>query len=162
MNPSTNKFDFSYYCQENNINPDIVFINLGTNEVTNPINGHLPTLEETIQCWQEMVTSIKAYNSNIKIGMWLCPVACTLNGDGKTTRMKVSSAVYDTFKNTQNVYFLPAFVAVSNSDYPTEEIEISENETIVHCTDFVHFGLSGHKKIGTLMYGLLKYIGSLE
>ncbi len=69
-NPTTEEFDFSYYIQNNSLStPDIVFINLGTNDFTQTVER---TDAETLNAMNAIVNSIKSYDSNIKIIHW-CP-----------------------------------------------------------------------------------------
>lgn len=63
-NTSTEKFDFSYYMtQQGYTDVDYVFINLGTND----LNRSPMTETDIMGYYDEMITSIKQYNSNIKI-----------------------------------------------------------------------------------------------
>lgn len=73
-NPSTNKFDFSYYLSNNSITrPDYVIINLGINDMfglTSDVSLETK-IDETITDFETMINSIKANSSTIKIGLAL-------------------------------------------------------------------------------------------
>ena len=73
-NPSTNKFDFSYYLSNNSIaRPDYVIINLGINDMFS-ITSEMSLeskMDEAIADFETMINSIKANSSTIKIGLAL-------------------------------------------------------------------------------------------
>ena len=73
-NPSTNKFDFSYYLSNNSITrPDYVIINLGINDMFGlTSDASLETkMDAAIADFETMINSIKANSSTIKIGLAL-------------------------------------------------------------------------------------------
>ncbi len=79
-NPSTSKFDFSYYMAQNSFSGiDCVMLNLGTNGVSN-IDGNISAINE-------MITSIHNYDSNIKIIVSLITPPATQDGCGHHTNM---------------------------------------------------------------------------
>ena len=65
-NPVSQEFDFSYYMANQSVDaPDFVFVMLGTNDMSSD-----PA--EVVAHYQEMVDSIKAYNSNIFVFVNMC------------------------------------------------------------------------------------------
>ena len=73
-NPSTNKFDFSYYLTNNSITrPDYVIINLGINDMFSvSSDASLENkMDEAIADFETMINSIKANSATIKIGLAL-------------------------------------------------------------------------------------------
>jgi lysophospholipase L1-like esterase len=73
-NPTTSKFDFSYYMTQNAFGvPNYVIINLGINDMFGfTDDGTLETgMINATAKYNEMIASIKAYNSSIKIGLGL-------------------------------------------------------------------------------------------
>ena len=174
MNPSTNKFDFPYYCSHNNINPDIVCIFLGTNELTVQVSGSYPTLAESEQYYAEMIASIRRYSATIPIVVWWCPIPCQINGGGgvtmgKKNRMNVGDMLrrnYTTISGTEHVsvngvYILPIYAIISDSDYTINDIVLSDAETVKSCADSLHPTDVGHKKIAIALHGMLKYLASI-
>ena len=64
-NPTTSTFDFSYYMtQQGYASVDYVCINLGTNDIA---RGHHATTTDMTTAYNQMITSIRAYNPDIKI-----------------------------------------------------------------------------------------------
>lgn len=174
INPSTNKFDFPYYCSHNNINPDIVCIFLGTNELTVQVSGSYPTLAESEQYYAEMIASIREYSATIPIVVWWCPIPCQINGGGgvtmgKKNRMDVGDMLrrnYVTISGTEyvsvnGVYILPIYAIISDSDYTINDIVLSDAETVKSCADSLHLTDVGHKKIAIALHGMLKYLASI-
>lgn len=73
-NPSTSKFDFSYYLSNNSIaRPDYVIINLGINDMFGLTSDASleAKMDEAIADFETMINSIKANSSTIKIGLAL-------------------------------------------------------------------------------------------
>ena len=75
-NPATSKFDFSYYMStyQNNVAVDSVVINLGLNDVqTKTISQVVSNMTARRNDVSNIISSIKAYNPNIKILVGLIP-----------------------------------------------------------------------------------------
>ncbi len=69
-NPSVKQFDFGFYVTNklNGVCPDIVFVNLGANDMS---RGDYNTESDICEFVNIIVSSIKNYNSNIKVVYWL-------------------------------------------------------------------------------------------
>ena len=165
-NPSTSSFDFSYYMLQNNYSSvDYVFINLGTNDVA---RGDHNTEEDIIGYYTTMINSIKSFNANIKIALWLPPTRGTLNNiTGRETNdnavFKMQKYLIDNFDNSQvsNVYIYNSSLMINpEKDYTTRNITVAgEVYTVVN--DTVHPADSGYEKIGYATYYMIKYLASL-
>lgn len=166
-NPNTKSFDFSYYMNNNQFNSvDYVFINLGTNDVGRSNNK---TETEIIGYYNTMINSIKAYNPNVKIGLWLPPargIGNNINGQiEKNNALIMNEYLLKNFsdKESQNIYLIPTNVAIDPiNDYNTSERTIDSTHSIVTITDSVHPKASGYNKIGDVLYYWIKYFGSLD
>ena len=169
-NTSTSKFDFSYYLTNNSIEtPDIVVIMLGTNDV-----GGNSANATTIANIKTMITSIKASNSNIKIGVALTPPpASTQDGFGKmnqcwSTRFQAKQGNFDLvedfiteFDNNkiENVSVIPTNVNLDTvNNFPYEEVKPNSRATatIKRISDNVHPTESGMYQFADTYYGWLK------
>ena len=169
-NTSTSKFDFSYYLTNNSIEtPDIVVIMLGTNDV-----GGNSANSTTITNIKTMITSIKASNSNIKIGVALTPPpASTQDGFGKmnqcwSTRFQAKQGNFDLvedfiteFDNNkiENVSVIPTNVNLDTvNNFPYEEVKPNSRATttIKRISDNVHPDQSGMCQFSDTYYGWLK------
>ena len=169
-NPSTSKFDFNYYLTNNSIEtPDIVVIMLGTNDV----GGGSSNLT-TIANIKTMITSIKASNSNIKIGVALTPPpASTQDGFGKmnqcwSTRFQAKQGNFDLvedfiteFDNNkiENVSVIPTNVNLDTvNNFPYEEVKPNSRATVTikRISDNVHPTESGMYQFADTYYGWLK------
>ena len=69
-NPSKASFDFKYYVEKKlkGVSPDIVFVNLGTNDMT---RGNHDSESELCSYIRTIVSSIKSYNPEIRVVYWL-------------------------------------------------------------------------------------------
>lgn len=165
-NPETNKFDFSYYMNNNSFSSiDYVFICLGTNDLS---RGNYKSEEEIISYYNEIINSIKEFNSNVVIGLWL-PV-----GRGLQNKLNALLSLFDAqtmnqylinnFENKENdnIYLVPTNVAINPfEDYNTTAIQIEDNKTIDVVSDSVHPNQSGYYKIAKVFYYWIKYFASL-
>lgn len=157
-----NGFDFSYYMSVNGYESvDIVFICLGTND---PVRGD-GTVSQMLSCYHSMIDSIKAYNSNIKIMLWLPPTRAIAYNSAHTETSKSlerNEALISEFDNmqTNNTYLVPVNCCIdSERDYHFTESVASQynNDVVKITTDAIHPSLSGHKKIADLIYGYINY-----
>ena len=162
-NTSTNKFDFSKYMSDNNFNGvDYVFINLGTNDIG---RGNYDSESEIIGYYTEMINSIKQYNSNIKICLWLPPARALKNnyyGIVQTfSSLRMNKYLIDNFedKENENIFLIPINVNINSyEDYPTQEIQISDSKTLEYPTDSVHPNINGYTHIAEVIYYWIKYL----
>ena len=163
-NPVSQEFDFSYYMtQQSYTNVDYVFINLGTNDTSDP-----DAYGEAIA---EMIASIHSYNSNIKIGIWLCPPRSFL-GNGSLLEsikpIRICEKAISLFDNQQNnkIYLVPVYFNVDPyHDFPYETVPVSADNnafTMDVATDKVHPALPGYQKISDVIYSYIKYFGNLD
>lgn len=155
-------FDFSYYMQNQGYSDvDVVFINLGTND---PIRGD-GTITQMLSCYNQMINSIKSFNSSIKIMLWL-PTARAIAYNSLHTEssraLERNEALISEFDNKQNenIILIPVNCCVDPyRDYHfTESVSSQYNsDTVKITTDAIHPALSGHKKIADLIYGYINY-----
>ena len=163
-NPFLNNgsFDFNYYITQNSIDiPDWVFLQVGINDGWRNMNG--TTIVENLQT---MINSIKAYNSNIKIGISLqCPPYLGEYGNNNLyehlRRNKDNENVINAFKDKENnnIYIVPInsnLDAVFNFPMGTTVINSRNSNTIQNCTDETHPANSGYYQISDSYYCFLK------
>lgn len=165
-NTSTEKFDFSYYMtQQGYTDVDYVFINLGTND----LNRSPMTETDIMGYYDEMITSIKQYNSNIKICLWLPPLRGIHDNSSyilqRDRALQIHQWLIKKYDNrmSENIYLIPVYLQVSaDDDYNISDIIISENTTLHNVTDLIHPKDSGYKAISEVIYYWIKYLGSLS
>lgn len=166
-NPESGSFDFSYYMQNQNVSSiDYVFINLGTNDISR--NNH-NSETEILSYYNTMINSIKAFNPNAKIGIWLPPGKAIKNNTSnlidRDKMLEMNKILIENFENREdeNLFLIPVNVCLNpDRDYNTETINISEDETYETITDYTHPKMSGFNKIGEVLYYWIKYFGSLD
>ena len=155
-------FDFGYYINQNSIDvPDYVFIQVGINDIWRPMNG-----TTTIQNLQTMINSIKAFNSNIKVGIALvCPPYLgeygVNNKYNHLKRIKLNETIIDAFSNkeSENVFIVPINVnldTIYNFTIGTTVINSRNSNAINNCTDTTHPANSGYYQIADSYYCFLK------
>lgn len=172
MNPSTNEFDFGYYMNEQGFSGvDVVFINLGTNDLARVTHS---TVEEVLSSYNTMIDSIKAYNSNIKIVLWIPCMPCILNGIGSVAssiyrRYLIKNMLLDNFAKTtwgtNNIWVLPSNLVIDPMwDFPMIEQErnsANPNKRWV-CTDTTHLSDIGWEHLSVPIIAMIKYLASLS
>ena len=164
-NPSTEKFDFSYYMTEQGYpTPDAVFINLGTNDA-----GFLTSQVNAIK---EMVSSIHAYNNTIPIFVHLINPPATQDGWAYTghgdsyafdalVRAERKEYLKEFENKIDNVFITPMYLNVDRYyDYSTVEEQVSQrNPTlVVRQTNNVHPSRYGYYKFADVYYADLMNI----
>ena len=170
-NPSTNHFDFSYYMSNNNFDGvDYVFISLGINDVfkqTKPLSD--AKYDSIISYYNEMITSIRAYNANIKIfvGLPILPAnsdwALSYNADiTKAERLGLIQRLIQEYddRESEGIIVVPLYCVVDTErDFPTESRPICarDSSTIEYVTDQTHPKTQGYYKIADVMYTYIKY-----
>lgn len=124
---------------------------------------------EILSYYNIMINSIKAYNQNVKIGIWLPPgKGIKNNSSNLLTRdkmLEMNKILIENFEDREdeNLFLIPVNVCLNaDLDYNTEEITISDNETYEIITDYTHPKMSGFNKIGEVLYYWIKYFGSLD
>lgn len=163
-----NAFDFSAYMSNQGYESvDIVVIALGTNDFAR--SNHKDVLE-VIGYWQTIINSIHAYNSNIKIVLWLGTPPCDRNGvDSKAWNEKYQSYnVFDSFRGGawghNNIYLLPTLLSVDPIyDFPYAEVapNPTSSETIIEATDVVHLSDAGYAHLAYPICGMIQYLCSV-
>lgn len=147
LNPSTQKFDFSYYMQSNGFSSvDIVALHLGTNANSRNNQGLMQeNIKAEVESLKEMITSIHSYNSNIAVCLHIPPMPATqdgwtYSGHGYGAQhfvryiFSVAKAFIEAFGTMQNnVYLSPTYFNVDrNNDYQTTDVPMSSrNATII-------------------------------
>lgn len=183
-NPNTETFDFSYYMgQQGYDDVDIVIVALGMNATTVAVNGHYPTIDEDSACLKMMVESIKAYNSDVTVGIWLTPPPGQANGDHlileKDKRLLVNESVIQTFANSgyynQHVYLIPTNIVMDTTwGYPIGERAVSESvpcaseskeghtetyHTEIRSTyEALHPNYVGNQQVANIVYAYIKLL----
>jgi hypothetical protein len=162
-NDETKTFDFGYYMSNNADfrDVDIVNIFIGRN------NGFNTSV---ISKLNEMIDSIRAYNSNVVITvMGAYNVAANNSGTGKYlqtaeafnhTSHVYNKAFYSTYPNG-NVVVIPAHCNLDNKyDYTTKTVPIScvDDRVIEVYTDNVHPDKRGYKKLAIGINAFFKYL----
>lgn len=161
-NPSSSKFDFAYYMgQKGYADVDVVCICLGTNGYT--------TADAEIAAIQQMIASIHAYNSSIKILVSMITPPSTQDGVGYRTAytsadasfrnmMAFNEKIYATFNGKTNIGILPWYVGLNRKyDFPTTEEAFSARNPIkvTRQNDNVHPSVYGYLAMADIMYGYL-------
>ena len=150
-NPTTKKFDFSYYIQNNNLlTPDIVFINLGTNDFTQTVER---TETETLNAMNTIVNSIKSYNSNIKIIHW-CPALTPIGIRGFANHwdgiIKYTNLLVNNFIN-----LCPVRYAVSPTEDGQFETKVINGHEYRVLKDWNHPSNIGYEHIANMICGYI-------
>lgn len=169
-NPATNKFDFSYYMQQNSFTRvDYVYFGSGINDLNLWYNY-------MIDAYKEIITSIKAYNSNIKILLGLPIMPCeyehgnvkTNNQSEKNRRLDACKKIISEFDNreSEGIFVVPTHIVLdTENDFRFVEKPISSRNpdvTAKFCTDFTHPATCGFNKIADMLYVYIKYISTLS
>ena len=160
-NPNTNKFDFTYYMEQQGYSKlDYFFLMLGTNDMAN-------SNTETMKYFEEIVNSVRAYNPNIVIVVSLHPpLSSRVDRIAfKNKRLELSELIISKWDNRQNekIFVMPTYLNIDPLwDFPYEIVNNSRhNNDYIQVTDNTHFLDSGYNKIADTIYYMIKYIASL-
>ena len=159
-NPSTSKFDFSYWASTNNFsNISMVFITLGTND---------RNTSDVVENLKEMIDSIIDYDSNIKVFVSLvtpCSYSQYSERDAKESWVNVKNAYYDmmvkylnNFNNQNNANVVPININLDcRNDYPESEVAYSfrNPNTYKVITDRYHYSQYGQYKVADVIYNYI-------
>ena len=170
-NPSSQAFDFSYYMSRTGFNGvDYVFINLGINDIAKYDTPTEENINTILGYYQQMIDSIHAYDTNVKIFIGLCILPaeyeyCEPSFKGqrqKTTRLYFHKALLSKYENKETDGFVVVplgFVVDTLRDFPTEQRAISERDStmIDFCTDIVHPKRQGYLKMADVIFAYIKY-----
>lgn len=164
FNPATQTFDFAYYMAQNGYDGvDYVFINLGTNDTVSNFIGY----------YHEMIDSIRAYNSNIVIGIWVPAPFATFGGYTHTANdnqtfiaMEAVISEFDTAENQANkIFVVPTHMNLNTEyDYPWKDVPYTTAKpeyTYRVCTDQIH-EVNGYYKDANVIFGYIKHFATLE
>ncbi|OQQ79550.1 SGNH/GDSL hydrolase family protein, partial [Ligilactobacillus salivarius] len=165
-NPFLNngKFDFSNYMNTNNFSDvDIVIINLGTNDIALNRPDIDNNFSEDFKAYDEMISSIKAYDANIKIALGSTITPARLNNaniDVKTRRQHWNRLMARYCSDNNYTYIPYGLVVDPINDFKYDDVPIDEyNQTIIKkVADNTHPADSGYKKMGDLTYATIKKI----
>jgi lysophospholipase L1-like esterase len=117
-----------------------------------------------------MINSIKAYDSNIRIGLWLPPTRALYANTNRfaiDTSLRMNQLLIDTYDGheTDKLYLVPVYLNVDpEHDYNSNTVQISERNdsyTMIVATDAVHPSAVGYKKIADVLYSYIKYFATL-
>ncbi len=169
-NPTTNKFDFSYYMSSNSFDRvDYVFVNLGTN--VSGYDGTTVTVAEMMVQLEEIVNSIHGYDASIRVGVWTPPPKALIgNGElsnNDSTLLKVKEIIKQfSGRITERIYVVPVTLNVDPyHDFPAQSINVSARNTdfqMLVATDNTHPSDAGYFKMADVIYSYIKYFGSLD
>lgn len=157
-NTSTSAFDFAYYMSEQSYDGvDIVFIQLGINDIFSSSTG---TLQDAIDLYitglQTMIDSIHSYDSNIKIVLNMI-IPCDADQDSFTNTYGTSQTVWGFMRNMYkaNQALLSNF---SNQDNVYLSWYNAALDSINNQGGNVHPSTEGYNQLGTQMYYFLRAI----
>lgn len=179
-NPDTSKFDWNYYKNTYSINPDIIQIELGTNDV----NGY--TVDVAVEKIAEMVDLIREDDATIPI--FICNAIFRSNQDGiahqlNTQGYSVGSGVYkynedmkiqnlmiglaDRLSDYTNTFFMPiALCHDSENNFGKQTIKLNSRskETVSIPADSIHpnktgedASIYGYDVVGYLQFADVMY-----
>ena len=170
INPSTSKFDFSYYMtQQGYASVDVVFLNLGTNGMVSK------TLDESIQAninaMDEMIASIRSFNSNIPIIVELVTPPATQDGwtyanhGGSVWEMMLNifrnnEMVIEHYTN-KNVYLAPTIFNLDrNNDYGIKTMSLSarNSKEVERQTNNLHPSDIGYYKMADVFWAIINAV----
>ena len=119
-----------------------------------------------------MINSIKDFDQNIKIGLWMPPsrnLADNRNVVDPSNALKINKLILDTWNNMQsnNIYIVPTNLNVDPYyDYNyTEENRNARNAEapkIRTAGDGVHPKAIGYQHMADVFYPFIKYLASLD
>lgn len=178
-NPTTSKFDFSYYMTQNAFSiPDYVFINLGINDMFNFENDETLNqgIVDTIAKYEEMITSIHVYNANVKIALGLTiPPNYSQDAFGKAYNSTVTRTRYkrnhDLWVNelikefdsreSENIFLVPIHTNLDTRyNMGLEETPVNARNSLTYSSPIgnggVHPVTSGYWQIADVEWYFLK------
>ena len=137
-NPSTSKFDFGYYMnQQGYESVDFVIINLGGNDLYDTAVTNEEKIAQTVDYMLEIINSILSFNSSQKIILNLAPATTSKMEDAIEMPWKVKN-VYTRYNNIMQVVTL-------------KKVRTSYTHLIVNPStdlrDHIHENEGGYKKM---------------
>lgn len=173
MNPLTNKFDFTYYMNNNDFSSvDCVFINLGTNGMlTKNLDN---SIIDNINAMGEMIESIREYSATIPIFIELVTPPATQSGWTYVNRGgSVHEMMFNIFRNnelvikfydnqeSQNIYLAPTIFNLDRkNDYGEKVVKLSKRnqKDITIQTNNVHPSSVGYYKMADVFWSLINAV----
>ena len=165
-NPTSQKFEFAYYmnyCGYTSV--DDVFINLGINDVAT-----IKDFDEIIGYYNEIINSIRTYDSNIKIFIGLCGLPAeyeysTMHNNcqrSKARRLLLHERLMTEYGNKENekMFDVPLHLSIdSKHDFKTKQKARSfRDSTLVdYCIDNFHPSDIAYNKIADRIRTYIKY-----
>ena len=148
---------------------DYVFINLGTNDLG---RNHHNSDSDILESYDFMINSIKAFNPNVKILLWLPPTralgAIGTNKSSINASLRANQLFIDNYGNreNENLFLVPVYFNIDPyHDYNYQEVNVSDRNSKfkeLKCTDTVHPATEGYYKIADVIYAWIKYMAYLE
>lgn len=168
FNPVSNKFDFSYYMNNQNYSSvDYVLICLGTNDVSRITHN---TDDDILLAWRTIIDSIKNFDNNIKILIWLLPMPCGLTNEQpkKDIFLHMKELLINNYDNTTSrrtnkIYLVDVGCSISPTDdfnYKEELISEYGEEKWKRPTDIIHPATKGYYAIAKNIHAGIKAIES--
>lgn len=168
LNPTSNSFDFSYYMNEQNYTSvDYVLLCLGTNDVSRRTHN---TDDNILLAWKTIIDSIKSFDNNIKILIWLLPMPCGLTNEQpkKDMFLHMKELLINKYDNmasrqTNKIYLVDVGCSVSPTDdfnYKEELISEYGEEKWKRPTDIIHPASKGYYAIAKNIHAGIKAIES--
>ena len=166
FNPSSQTFDFSYYmtnCGYTGV--DDVFINLGINDI-----AEMESFDEILSYYNIIVTSIRSYNSNIRIFIGLCGLPGQYEysvGNNnckreKARRLQLHQTLLTEYygRESEGFFVVPYHLNIdSEHDFPTVQRARSNRDStlINYCSDLVHPTDIAYNKVADCIRAYIKY-----
>lgn len=160
FDPTTNGFNFSYYMTEQGYEGvDYVFINLGTNDRGRQNSAIIEDLNNIID-------SIKEYDSNIVISVWLPPARGLCENVDQDNLLETFSTLVidklfiDTYSEDSSINLIPVYTNINPYlDFPMVKAEISDTGSydLVYTNNKVHPSVDGYYHIGDVIYAWIKF-----
>lgn len=166
-NNNTNKFDFANYMSTNHQGKtcNVLAICLGVNDI-----GRV-SMEQMIANYNEIITSAKIHNSNIKILIGLPPIRSKADNvlEHEVDVPKQSHiALINAFDNkeSQNIFLVPTYFNINPyEDYTTEKISLDGRGNCkfnyVNGNYIIHFNDKGHYHWADLWLNYIEYLTTL-
>lgn len=156
------KFDFRYYAAKNNITKlDIVFLNLGTNDVTYNDIERDPNFDEDLNYYKEILSSIKSVFPNVKIVLGSTITPARYKGANlyvKTRRQEWNDRILSLCLSEGYTYAPYSLIIdpINDFKYKEEALDTYNTTIVKRVDDNTHPADSGYKKMGDLSYGIIK------
>ncbi len=157
------KFDFGYYMKNNGYDSvDYVVVNLGINDIN--LSGH-NSHDEILSYFDEMIESIKAYDSNIKI-IWNEPLMLFDSDTTKTAkyeRLSFVKSLTEHFKDSEEdgVYFCPVYMNIDSFGdfkFTISTVDEFNQDGSMKVTDTTHPNNFGYEALAKATYAFIENI----